>query len=106
MVRAGELLCSRYDTAIHMSYGAVTMMASTTGRYRLNVYRNSDGKLKVNINKVNPDNQWNAGNGVLFRNRLSPVQNNFVWAGVFFSKPFFQPPRILPTSLSFSDNSA
>ena len=105
MVLTGELLCSRYDTAIHMLYGAVTTMVSTTDRYRLNVYRNSDGKLKVNINKVNLDNKWNAGNGVLFRNRLSPVQNNFVWAGVFFSSPFFQPPRIFPTSLSFSDSS-
>ncbi len=106
MVRAGELLGSRYDTATHMLYGAVAMMAGTTDRYRLNVYRNSDGKLKVNVNKVNPENQWNAGNGVLFRNRLSPVYSNFAWTGVFFSSPFFHPPRIFPTSLSFSESSA
>jgi hypothetical protein len=69
-VLSGELLCSTFYTAIHMYYGAVIQMDSITYRYRLNVHRNSDGKLKVNVNKVNLDNEWNAGNGVLFRNRL------------------------------------
>ncbi len=82
-------------------------MAGIHNRYHLNVWRNDNGKLKVNVNKVNLDNKWNAGNGVLFRNTLvSPAYSNFGWAGVFFSKPFFHPPRILPTSSSFSESKA
>ena len=29
--------------------------------YRFNAYRNDDGQLNVNVNKVNLDNEWNAG---------------------------------------------
>lgn len=42
-------------------------------RYRLGVSRGSDGRLRVYVDRVGPDDQWDAGRGVLFSNEtLSP----------------------------------
>lgn len=51
-------------------YGVIIYLKERKGdtRCRLNVYRISDGELRVNINEVDPDDQWNAGSGVLFSN--------------------------------------
>jgi hypothetical protein len=55
----------------------------------------------VNANSVDNPNEWNAGNQVFSRNSyISPVY----LAGVFFFKPFFHPPNILPTSSSFFES--
>src|SRR5258706_9422313 len=70
--------------------------------YRLNVWRNDDGELNLNVNKVNLDNKYDAGNGVLVRNtNFSP--NHFGWE-FFVSMPFFHPPSIRPISSRFSES--
>jgi hypothetical protein len=38
--------------------------------YRFNAYRNDDGQLNLNVNKVNPDNDWDEGYGAAFSNSL------------------------------------
>lgn len=35
--------------------------------YRWNAFRYDDGQLNVYVRRVNPDNEWNAGNGVCFQ---------------------------------------
>jgi hypothetical protein len=71
----------------------------------VNVNVNSDG-LNVNVNRLENDNVWNAEN----RHRVVvPQLLNFSFVyfeGVLFSKPFFQPPSMRPTSFKFSDKVA
>jgi len=64
---------------------------------------NSDDTLKVNVNRLENDNVWNAENRhriVVPKLAFSPA---YFWAGVLFSKPFFQPPNILPISANFCE---
>ena len=70
--------------------------------YRFNAFRNDDGKLNLNVNKVNLDNEYNAGDGACFRNNTFLLENYS--RRVFFSSPFFHPPSILPISFSCSDS--
>ncbi len=51
-------------------YGVIIYLKEKKGdtRSRLNVYRNSDGKLEVNVDGVGPGDRWDAGYGVLFSN--------------------------------------
>lgn len=65
---------------------------------------NSDGdELKLNGNNTNPDNRWNADNSFVFCLRKSSLfHTHRVWFFLSgFSRLFFQPPNILPTSSSF-----
>lgn len=63
---------------------------------------NTDGDAKVNVNRFENDNVWNASN----RHRVFlPETCGFLssmWVGVFFSTPFFHPPSIRPSSSSCS----
>ncbi len=55
---------------------------------------------KFNANPISNPNDWNADNQVFGRNYFfSPTAA----VGVFASKPFFQPPTILPTSTNGAD---
>ena len=79
---------------------AVMGTISSTRSCRLNVWRNDDGKLNLNVNKVNPDSEWNAGNGVLCRNTnfLHYLYIVEFFDSSVFSIPFFHPPSIRPIS--------
>lgn len=64
---------------------------------------NSDGKLKVNVNRFENSNVWNAENRnrmVALKLAVSPVY--FLSSGSFLSRPFLQPLNILPISLRLS----
>jgi hypothetical protein len=62
--------------------------------WAVNANWNDDG-WNVNANSIDNPNDWNADNQVFSRNYfLSPTPV----VGVFASRPFFQPPTILPTS--------
>lgn len=70
-----------------------------------NVNVNADDRPNANVNRFSNDNVWNAEN----RNRVvvpkltvSPVY----LAGVFFCKPFLQPPNCRPISSNCCDKSA
>lgn len=43
-------------------------------RYGLGVYRNSDGGLEVCVDEVYLDDEWDAGDGVLFSNEPSDTE--------------------------------
>jgi hypothetical protein len=51
-------------------YGVIIYLKERKGdtRYRLDVYRRSDGELEVYVDKVYLGGQWDAGYGVLFSN--------------------------------------
>lgn len=58
---------------------------------------NSDDRLKVNVNRFENSNVWNAEN----RHRLvvpKPTVSLAVWREFYFNNPFIQPPIILPIS--------
>jgi len=45
-------------------------------KVRFNAWRNDDGQLNVNVNKVDLSNKYDAGNGVCFRNSsFSPANS-------------------------------
>lgn len=72
--------------------------------------RNSDGKLNLYVNQVNPDNKWNDAGNAWFsatNNIYSKARIDF-WLLFynFASIPFFQPPSILPISVKRSFISA
>ena len=64
----------------------------------------NDRRLKANVNKFSNDNVWNSEN----RNRIVVPRNSMfllhLFGGVFFSRPFFQPPSILPISSRFPES--
>lgn len=67
-----------------------------------------NGQLYVNVNSFSNDNVWNAK----YRHRVVSlklyVSPPFYFGGVFFfvffSRPFFQPPSILPISCNWVDS--
>lgn len=68
-----------------------------------NVKRNDDGKLWLNTNWTNPDDQWNLDNRIVFRLRNSLHFSPAPTGEFCFITCPCQPPSILPTSSTFSE---
>ena len=89
-----------YSKVVHIFVRLAVAQKTIFTIFRFNAYRNDDGKLKVNVNKTNLDNKWNAGNGTCLRNKtFLPYYCAGVFClEIFISIPFFQPPSIRPIS--------
>ena len=66
----------------------------------LNVNRN-DRQWNANVNRLDNDNRWDAGNRLLLRNYF--LSSPLYCGGVFFSRYVFQPANILLASISGGD---
>lgn len=62
-----------YSEKIKKGEWKIIYFKDGTTTCRLDVYRHVDGDLDVNVYKVGPTNEWNAGGGVLFSNKDSQI---------------------------------
>lgn len=71
-----------------------------------NVNVNSDGKLNVNVNRLENSNVWNAENRHRVVAPLLAVSLAYLKGESFLSKPFRHPPSMRPISSSRIERSA